>query len=317
MIRAAFTPMPVTRRKFMIGTAATSAVAGISVLSHRAFAATDFYRFRHGAFDITVLSDGFLTLPVEILLPDASNTERLAILQMMGGDAQSAPVQTNIPLIRYGDDLILIDTGSGGNFQPSAGMLEHNLATIGISPNDITKVVFTHAHPDHSGATVTADGNVRYPNADYFISEAEWMFWTDRNFETRMPKALHGFATGAKRDLLPIRDRLNLVRPGDEIVPGMQVIDTKGHTPGHISLELAGDDKLLITGDACTNDIIFFTHPAWHFGFDTDPEQALANRQMLLDRAASEKIKMLGYHWTYPGVGHAERHGNAYRFVRA
>jgi glyoxylase-like metal-dependent hydrolase (beta-lactamase superfamily II) len=295
---------------------ATAAAAAAAMLSPAVYA-SDFHRLKHGAFDITVVSDGFITLPAEILLPDATPEERQVIMARLGGGDQAAPVQANIPLIRYGDDLILVDNGSGTNFQASAGKLVGNLTTLGIEPEDITKVVFTHAHPDHSGATTTSDGKVLYPNAHYFVSRAEWDFWTDKNFEAKMPQALHGFAQGAQRDLFAVRDRLELVKPGEEIVPGMLVLDTPGHTPGHISIELAGDGNLLVTGDACTNDVIFFEHPSWHFGFDTDAETALKSRQMLLDRAASEKLRMLGYHWAYPGIGYAERRGSGYAFVKA
>lgn len=298
----------VTRRRFLATAAAATA------LSARPVWAAEAHRFNNGNFDITVLSDGFLTLPADVLLPDASPEERKSILTSLGGDMTGAPVQANVPLIRHDNDLILIDNGAGVNFQESAGRLAGNLKAAGVAPESITKVVFTHAHPDHSGATLTPEGKVLYPNAHYYISQAEWDFWTDKQFETRRPAAIHGFAKGAQRDLFAVEDRLTLLRAGDEIVAGMSVVDTPGHTPGHISLELAGRDNLLITGDACTNDVIFFAHPQWHFGFDTDPETALKNRRMLLDRAASEKLKLLGYHWTYPGVGYAERQGDAYRF---
>lgn len=108
-----------------------------------------------------------------------------------------------------------------------------------------------------------------------------------------------------------------IMKPGDEIVPGMSVLSTPGHTPGHISLELAGDDLLIISADAATNNIVFFENPSWHFGFDTDQVLALHHRRTLLERAASEKIKLLGYHWEYPGLGYAERNGFGYRFVPA
>ncbi|MBW9113094.1 MBL fold metallo-hydrolase [Rhizobium cauense] len=301
-----------SRRDLMKLTAAAAAM-----LAARNAVAADIPRFQHGAFDITVVSDGFLTLPVEVLLPDATAEERKAIMPRLGGSSANAPVQANIPLIRHGEDLILIDTGSGTRFQASAGKLAANLQTLGIAPEAITKVVFTHAHPDHSGATTTADGKVLYPNAQYFVSEAEWAFWTDKDYETHMPSALHDFARGAQRDLFAVKDRMTLVQPEQEIIPGMRIVQTRGHTPGHISVELAGDDGLLITGDACTNDVIFFEHPAWHFGFDTEPEVALKTRQMLLDRAAADKLKLLGYHWSYPGVGYAERKDASYRFVPA
>ncbi|CAN7485611.1 MBL fold metallo-hydrolase [Rhizobium sp. LjRoot30] len=299
----------ITRRDFLVTTAAAAAVMA------RPGWAANLHRFEHGNFDVTVLSDGFLTLPADVLLPDASVEERKPILAALGGDMSGAPVQANVPLIRYGKDLILIDNGAGANFQDSAGRLAGNLKAAGVTPESITKIVFTHVHPDHSGATVTAEGKLLYPNAQYYVSQAEWDFWTDKDFETRRPAALHGFAKGAQRDLFAVEGQLTQVRAGDEIVPGMSVVDTPGHTPGHISVELAGRDNLLITGDACTNDVIFFAHPQWHFGFDTDGELALKHRRILLDRAATEKLKLLGYHWTYPGVGYAERTGDAYRFV--
>lgn len=79
----------------------------------------------------------------------------------------------------------------------------------------------------------------------------------------------------------------------------------------------AGDGNLLIAGDVIPNDVVSFENLRWHFGFDTEPEIALANRAALLDKAATKKLRMLGYHWTYPGVGYVERKGSAYRFLPA
>ncbi len=276
---------------------------------------TGFHTLRHGQFDITVMSDGYITLPGEILMPEASQQERVATLGRLGGDMEGAPLQTNVPLIRRGTDLILVDTGAGSNFQPSDGRLGANLHSIGADPASITKVVFTHAHPDHSGGTTKPDGSLLFPNAYYYVSEAEWSFWTDPDYEAAMPKALHEFARGAQRDLFAVKDRLTLVKPGDEIISGMSVVGTRGHTPGHISLELAGDGNLLIAGDVIPNNIVSFENPTWHFGFDTESEIALANRKSLLDKAANEKLRMLGYHWSYPGVGYVDRYGSAYKFV--
>ncbi|MGF6176780.1 MBL fold metallo-hydrolase [Ensifer sp. 4252] len=299
------------RRSFLAGSVAGAALP----LLPKGVYAADTHRFTHGNFDIAVVSDGFLTLPVSIVLPDAAPEERDGIMRRLGGTPEGAPFHTNIPFIRTGNDLIVVDNGSGGNFQASAGKLSVNLATAGIDPTAVTKVVFTHAHPDHAGGTVGADGKLTFPNSQYFVSEREWAFWTNPDYENTMPKALHGFARGAQRDLFAVKERLTLVKPGDEIVSGMQVLDTRGHTPGHISLELAGGDGLVITGDAATSNIVFFEHPDWHFGFDTDPELALMTRKTLIDRAATEKLTLLGYHWSYPGIGRAERNGAAYRFV--
>jgi len=115
--------------------------------------------------------------------------------------------------------------------------------------------------------------------------------------------------------MFAVRDKLTRIKPGDEIVSGKRVIETRGHTPGHVSYKLAGQESLIINGDVSTSNNVFFKHPGWHFSFDTEPEVALKSRQPFLNQVAAEKIKMLGFHWVYPGVGYAERTGAAYRFV--
>jgi glyoxylase-like metal-dependent hydrolase (beta-lactamase superfamily II) len=302
-----------SRRQFM----ALGAAFATLPFWPRTMFATETHRITQGNFDITVLSDGYLTLPADIIMPEATPAERADILKRLGGDADSAPMPANIPVIRTGKDIIVVDVGSGTNFQKTAGTFGANFDITGIDPKDVTKVVFTHAHPDHTGGTLTEAGELRFPNAEYFVSEKEWAFWTDPDFETKMPKALHAFARGAQRDLFAVKDRLKLVKDGDDIVTGMRVLDTQGHTPGHISLELAGSDGMIISADAATNRIVSFEHPGWKFGFDTLQDIAIRNRQSLMDRAGTDRIKLLGYHWTYPGIGYAERKGTGYRFVAA
>ncbi len=305
-------PQP-SRRDVLVGMAAAFPL----LLPMRKAAATPLQSFSHGEFEITVFSDGYLTLGGEVLMPDAEDDVRQTMLARLGGDSRAAPVQANVPLIRVGEDLILVDTGAGVNFQLSTGRLAENLATAGVDRNAITKVVFTHAHPDHSGGTVLSDGNLMFPNAQYFIGLEEWDFWTDKAFESHMPTALHDFARGAQRDLFAVENRISRLMPGDEIVPGMRIVATPGHTPGHVSIELEGPEPLIIVGDACTNDVIFFEHPNWRFGFDVDADLALKTRQALLDRAAAEKIKVFGYHWSHPGPGYVDRKDGGYQFVPA
>jgi hypothetical protein len=291
-----------TRRDLLSVTAAEASAAMLPPAVY----ASDFHRFTHGAFDITVVSDGFITLPAEILLPDATPEERPR--RARAGQHSTHPSRQRPHSDRQRLRVEFPVHGRKARGQPQR---------LGRGPREDHEGRL-HPCPSRSlGRDDPSDGKVLYPNAHYFVSRAEWDFWTDKNFEAKMPQVLHGFAQGAQRDLFAVRDRLTFVKPGEEIVPGMLVVDTPGHTPGHISIELAGDGNLLVTGDACTNDVIFFEHPSWHFGFDTDEETALRSRQMLLDRAASEKLRMLGYHWAYPGIGYAERRGSGYAFVKA
>ncbi|HQS45628.1 MAG: MBL fold metallo-hydrolase [Rhizobiales bacterium 24-66-13] len=275
------------------------------------------HRFTHGAFDITVLSDGYITLPGPILMPDIALEDRAPVIAAMGGSADAFHAKANIPVLRAGADLILVDTGSGNKYEPTAGRLRTNLALAGIDPSDITKVVFTHAHPDHVWGTLNDNGGLLCPDATYFVSAAEWDFWMSPDIWTILPAAWHDFARGAQRDLGAIAGRMVRVHPGEDIVAGMRVLDTAGHTPGHISLEIAGGQGLIITADAATNQLLSFAHPRWRFGYDALSDLAIANRTALIDRVACDRTLLLGYHWTYPGIGYAERDGLAWRFVPA
>jgi glyoxylase-like metal-dependent hydrolase (beta-lactamase superfamily II) len=278
--------------------------------------ASDNYNFVQGEFQITVVSDGYITVPIDIVAPEGSPEERNEILRRTGNLAAGlVESKTNIPIIRKANDLIIVDTGSGNKYQPSDGRLSENLSAAGIDADAITKVVFTHAHPDHVWGTLTESGKLRFPNATYYVGAAEWNFWMDPDYRNNMPSVLHEFAEGAQRDLGAIKDRVVMLKPGDDIVTGLRALDTAGHTPGHISLEIAGGEGLIISADAATNEIASFQHPKSLFGYDTIPDLAIENRARLIERAATDRIKLLGYHWTYPGVGFAERNGSGYRYV--
>jgi glyoxylase-like metal-dependent hydrolase (beta-lactamase superfamily II) len=274
------------------------------------------YNFVQGEFEITVVSDGFITVPIDIVAPEGTPKQRAEILQRTG-DAKAGLVEskTNIPLIRWASDLILVDIGSGDKYQPTDGRLSENLVASGIDAQAVTKVVFTHAHPDHIWGTLGEDGQLTFPNATYYVGAAEWDFWMDPNYRNSMPAAVHEFARGAQRDLGAVKDRVVMLRPGDDIVTGLRALDTAGHTPGHLSLEMAGGEGLIITADAATNEVFSFQHPTARFGYDAIPDLAIRNRARLIERAATDRTKLLGYHWTYPGVGFAEPDGDGYRYV--
>ena len=220
-------------------------------------------------------------------------------------------------LLKSGNDVILMDTGSGGNFAPTAGKIAESLKAVGVDASAITKVIFTHAHPDHCWGTLGADGKPIFANASFHVAETEWDFWTAPDLAGKMPKDMEGMVKGTQGQLAGIKDKVAMFKPGAEVLPGINVLDTAGHTPGHVSFELAGGDGLIITADAIINPLVFFPHPDWKFGFDADHDTAIANRKKLLDMASAGKKKLLGYHWPYPGLGMAEAKDGAYVYVPA
>jgi glyoxylase-like metal-dependent hydrolase (beta-lactamase superfamily II) len=304
----------VDRRQFLAG---ASALIAAGLLPKNVLALAAPYTFKFGDLEISVVSDGHLVLPVSILAPDAPPEELKAILTTLGVTGDTFQPATNTTLIKAGNDLILFDTGSGTDFQPTAGKLKENLAAAGITPESITKVVFTHAHPDHVFGTAAGDGKLHFPNAVHYVVQGEWDFWMNPDLPGKMPETMRPIALGAQKNLGAIKDKV-MVKPGDEITAGIQVIASVGHTPGHASFAVPGEGNgLIIMGDVIPNPAIYFPHPQWHFGFDADGDKAIETRKMMLDRAATDKAKLIGYHWTYPGLGFAERQGTGYRFVAA
>jgi glyoxylase-like metal-dependent hydrolase (beta-lactamase superfamily II) len=102
------------------------------------------------------------------------------------------------------------------------------------------------------------------------------------------------------------------------VAPGVTTIDTAGHTPGHMSVHLSsGSEELLLTADAVVNSTVSFQHPEWPFGFDQDVPLATKTRMAFLDRAATDKTLVGGYHFPFPGFGHVVREGSSYRWLPA
>jgi glyoxylase-like metal-dependent hydrolase (beta-lactamase superfamily II) len=300
------------RRKFLSGAAGLIA-AGI--LPRNALALAGPYAFKQGAYDVTVVSDGTLILDLT-LFPDAKPEELKALLGTIV-QGEKAQFEASPLLLKSGSEVILMDTGSGAGFQPTAGKIAESLKATGTDPASITKVIYTHAHPDHLWGTLGGDGKPIFANASFHVAETEWNFWTAPDLAGKMPKDMEGMVKTTQTQLAAIKEKVSMFKTGAEMLPGINVLDTAGHTPGHVSFEMAGGDGLIITGDAITNPQVFFAHPDWKFAFDADHEAAIAKRKQLLDMAAAGKKKLLGYHWPYPGLGMAEAKDGAYVYVPA
>lgn len=303
------------RRAVLAGLGA--AFAG-PVLPHRSGAAPAPTHHTLGAVEIMVVSDGTLSVPLSFSLPATPAAEVDALLAAHKLPADGI-VQTNVTLVKTGDQFILIDAGSGPKFQQSAGKLSENLEAAGIDPEKITKVVFTHGHADHLwGAIDDFDDGERFPNASYVVSAAEWDFWTHPDTPAKVSDWLKGMALGSARILKQIEKKIERRKDGDSVAPGLTYVATPGHTPGHMAVMVeSGKERLLVGGDVLANNAISFVKPEWPIGSDFDRDQAVKTRKRLLDLLASERVPLIGFHLMWPGQGMVERNGAAYRFVPA
>ncbi len=198
----------------------------MSVARVQSLTAATPFAFRQGRFHVTVLSDGGFPLPASVVAPDASPLEWRAIERRLGGRAGSVEAKANIPVIQAGDELMLVDLGGGGKYQPTEGKLVRAFNDAGLDRMAVTKVLLTHAHPDHLWGMLDAEGRPHFPNAEYVIGEAEWSFWMKPDFASAMPPALHPFAVGTRRDLSAVADRIVKIGDAAEIVPGLSAIAT-------------------------------------------------------------------------------------------
>src|SRR5690348_10133445 len=302
-----------TRRDLLCGAAASAT----AVMHGGAARAAAPHRLTVGDVALTIVSDGHLVLPTTFVAPDAPEAERTAILKEAGESGAEFNSPTNHTLIRAGNEVILVDTGSGPHFMPSAGKLAGNLAAAGIDCDAVTTVVYTHGHPDHLWGVADDFEELVFPKANYVVAAAEWDFWHGGNATSGLPPERAGFVTGARRAYAHIRDKVRMVKPGDEVVTGLRVLATPGHTQGHISLEVAGRDGLIVGGDALTHALISFRHPEWRPQSDHVPDLAATTRARLLDRLTADRMRLIGFHLPWPGVGYVERKDRAYRFVAA
>jgi hypothetical protein len=127
------------RRKFL---GIASALIAAGVLPHSALALAGPHTFKHGTFDLTVVSDGTLQLPLAIVSPDAKPEELKALMGAAVQAGDTFAPEVNVVLAKSGTDLILFDTGAGGGMGPNAGHLLESIKAAGLTADAITKVVF-------------------------------------------------------------------------------------------------------------------------------------------------------------------------------
>jgi glyoxylase-like metal-dependent hydrolase (beta-lactamase superfamily II) len=305
------------RRALLTGGAAclTAVVTGLSVPVVRAQARP--FSFKVGRIDVTVFSDGEFTVPVAFALPDTPAADIDFVFKANGLPRDGLPNAINVALLKTETDVILIDTGAGGDFMPGLGRLTNAIEAAGITAESVTKVIFTHAHADHFwGVIDPLDDNTRFANAEHIMPGIEHAFWISPNAEASVPDAFKRMAVGTQRRLKQLGDRVRLRKAGDEVASGVSLIDTAGHTPGHVSVLIkSGTDQLVIGGDVLTQHVVSFAKPAWRWGADMDADRAVTSRQRTLDMLATDHIGLLGYHLPWPGLGRVERKDTAFRFV--
>jgi glyoxylase-like metal-dependent hydrolase (beta-lactamase superfamily II) len=311
------------RRQLLSG--AATLAAGSMIGSAAGFAkapmlgtlAPAFYRFKLGTMEATVISDGPLNFPdagkIFLRAPDADIRKLLAD-EFLPTDA--VRMEQNILVLNTGDKLVMFDTGLY-SMKPNptlpSGRILKSLGEAGIKPEDIDAIVLTHPHIDHAGGIMSEDGKTRlFPNAQIYTTEADFNFWTD---EKRIGTPAESSHRTVLKNLVPNKDRLVMVKDGQEILPGIQAISSPGHTVGHTSYMISsGGKSLCFTGDIAHHSILL-RRPKMAITFDTDGDAASATRIRMCDMLSSQKIPGLIFHLPWPGIGNIVKDGEGFRFM--
>jgi glyoxylase-like metal-dependent hydrolase (beta-lactamase superfamily II) len=215
------------------------------------------------------------------------------------------PLAMRCVLVETPDALVLIDNGVGNKEDQkfidiygieNAGnptRLEDGIRAAGFSPEDVDVMIDSHLHFDHAGGNTfrDAEGQVRlsFPNATYFVQRGEFEYAHWRNERTQASYLPH--------NLDPVQEarRLELIDGEREIVPGVSVLRTPGHTPHHQSILLSSEGQ-----HACFLADLVPTSAhlplPWIMGYDVQPLVTLESKRGLLERARVEDWLLIFEH---------------------
>ena len=204
-----------------------------------------------GRFEIEQLSEGIFEIFEDGLIQKSTLSEIKEESGLPGVKESSHYIGINPLLIRDGKHNVLVDTGLGwgldhrSSYTDTSNLLT-NLDIFGLTPADITHVVLSHLHYDHAAGSTYVDHNTStqptMSYANYFLQKKEWYFALEETArDHQRPGAGYQLDELYK---LAAEDKLVLITDQQfELLPGIQIIRTGGHTPGHqiVKIQDAGE----------------------------------------------------------------------------
>lgn len=221
-------------------------------------------------------------------------------------------------LIEHDVGLVLIDNGAGNKENDkfhqiygvdnrsddgAATRLDDGFSALGFSPKDVALVIDTHLHFDHAGGNTrkTSEGSIAlsFPNARYVVQKGEYHYATHTNERTAGSYFPHNFVPVAEAG------RFDLVEGEREIVRGLTVIPTPGHTPHHQGVLIdGGSERAFFLADlAPTTSHLPLP---WIMGYDVEPLVTLETKRRILARAAAEDWLLIFEHDATTAWGHLD-----------
>ena len=314
-----------TLRSTLLSTLVATALAGtlLGPTTAMAQAATPklaqnqagYYRLKLGDIDVIALSDGSIGLDTKLL--QTPHRHKVDAALKLAHVASPLDTSVNAYLVKTAGRLILVDAGTGVLFGPSLNKLPASLKAAGVEPEQITDVLVTHIHTDHTGGLM--DGTRRvFTNATIRLDQREAAFWLAPQNEAKATEGMRPFFQQARASLQPYVDagKVQTFDGATEIAPGLHSVPAPGHTPGHsfYRLESKGE-TLMFWGDVMHVAEVQLQDPSVTIAYDVDPQAAAAQRQRAFADAAARGYLVAPAHMSFPGVGHLRRDGRGYRWM--
>jgi glyoxylase-like metal-dependent hydrolase (beta-lactamase superfamily II) len=221
----------------------------------------------------------------------------------------------NCLLIETPSGRVLVETGIGDRISDKGREMRRYegpwivpaLEAAGFAPDSVDAVAVSHLHYDHAGGVLRADGSLAFPRARFVAQLAEWEIALGLN-----PRLI---ASYDQPELRLIRD-LGLpfaAEGGVEILPGVSVFPTGGHSAGHQGVLVRGRDMTVaFFGDLCMRP--WSANPKWVTAFDDFPLDSVAVKAALFARAAAESWTVVLSHEPVHPVGCLVRDRDRYSF---
>lgn len=243
-----------------------------------------------GDYELTLVSDGGYFLDGGAMFgvvpkvmwekkwqPDSLNRIRLGL---------------NTLVVRTGKHNVLIETGIGNKLPEKSVQIHQNEAKLvqaleaaNIALDEIDIVINTHLHFDHCGWNTVMKGDqvvATFPRAKYFVQEGEWRHAIMQHERDRVSYLTDNY------DPLVKNGQMHLLHGDEEIVPGISVKTTPGHTRSHQSVIIkSGKHTACYIGDLIPTSA--HLPPTWVMAYDLFPLETIASRHRFYEHALSEK----------------------------
>ncbi|MBZ9606162.1 MBL fold metallo-hydrolase [Phyllobacterium chamaecytisi] len=268
------------------------------------------YAFPLGDLKIIALSDGTVPQDLHKLLTGTSQPE---IDNRLQRSFLTNPVEASINafLIEDGARSILVDTGSGQLFGPGyGGKLRDSLASVGVMPEDITDILITHIHTDHTGGLVT-DARPVFANATIHVAAPELAFFMDATNAEKTGYARQYFDEAAKTiGVYQKAGKVKTFSDNETILPGITASIHPGHTPGSSFYTVTSKGhSIAFIGDIVHVEAVQFPDPLVTILYDVNPAEAAIVREKAFSTFAGSRQLVAAPHLPFPGVGHIRTEG--------